>query len=34
MMTGDMWEADVREMHTVINLMERDRIHLIVDIER
>jgi len=34
METKEMWECDVREMHTVINLMEQDRIHLIVDIER
>ena len=34
MQTGQMWETDVREMHTVINLMNQDRIHLIVDIER
>lgn len=34
MQTGEMWETDVREMHTVINLMEYDRVHLIVDIER
>lgn len=34
METGEMWECDVREMHTVINLMEDDRIHLVVDIER
>lgn len=34
METSEMWETDVREIHTVINLMEYDRIHLIVDIER
>lgn len=34
MQTGEMWETDVRRMHTVINLMEDDRIHMIVDIER
>lgn len=34
MQSGEMWECDVREMHTVINLMETDRVHLIVDIER
>lgn len=34
MQSSEMWETDVREMHTVINLMEHDRIHLIVDIER
>ena len=34
MQTGEMWETDVREIHTVINLMPIDRIHLIVDIER
>jgi hypothetical protein len=34
MQSGEMWQTDVREMHTVINLMDRDRIHLIVDIER
>ncbi len=34
MQTSEMWECDVREIHTVINLMETDRIHLIVDIER
>ncbi len=34
METGEMWETDVRQMHTVINMMEEDRIHLIVDIER
>jgi hypothetical protein len=34
MQTGEIWECDVRKMHTVINLMDHDRIHLIVDIER
>lgn len=34
MQSGQMWECDVREMHTVINLMETDRVHLVVDIER
>ena len=34
MQAGRMWECDVRETHTVINLMDRPRIHLIVDIER
>jgi len=34
MEAGEMWETDVREIHTVVNLMETDRIHLIVDIER
>jgi hypothetical protein len=34
MQTAEMWETDVREMHTIINLMDHDRIHLIVDIER
>lgn len=34
MQSGEMWETDVREIHTVINLMEHDRIHLIVDVER
>jgi aspartyl/asparaginyl beta-hydroxylase (cupin superfamily) len=34
MQSGEMWETDVRQMHTVINLMDQDRIHLIVDIER
>ena len=34
MQTSEMWETDVRQMHTVINLMDQDRIHLIVDIER
>lgn len=34
MQSGDMFETDVREVHTVINLMEHDRVHLIVDIER
>ncbi len=34
MQSGEMWDCDVREMHTVINLGESDRIHLIVDIER
>lgn len=34
MQSGEMWECDVRMMHTVINLMQDDRVHLIVDIER
>jgi hypothetical protein len=34
MQSGEMWECDVRELHTVVNLMEDARVHLIVDIER
>lgn len=34
MQSGEMWDTDVRQMHTVINLMDHDRIHLIADIER
>jgi hypothetical protein len=34
MQSGEMWDVDVREMHTVANTMHKNRIHLIVDIER
>jgi hypothetical protein len=34
MQSGEMWECDVRQTHTVVNLMEVVRVHLIVDIER
>lgn len=34
MQTSEMFDCDVRRLHTVINLMETDRIHLIVDVER
>ena len=34
MQTSEMWEVDVRHLHTAINLMEWNRIHLIVDVER
>lgn len=31
---GELWEIDVREMHSVANHGSDDRIHLIMDIER
>jgi hypothetical protein len=34
MQTGEIWDCDVREMHTVVNLMNHDRVHLVVDVER
>jgi hypothetical protein len=34
MQSGDLWEIEVSEVHTVVNLMDHDRIHLIMDIER
>ena len=32
MRTGQLWEVDVKQKHAVLNMGERDRVHMIVDL--